>query len=124
MTEIINQLYYLIFLFWKIFLFIIYVTLYNYIIKIYDLYIVIFFLIFNENNTSYKINEFHIFKSVSKSLSLSLHSTYMLEMKLSVCKLDENEKSDRAKLVIHRIISGITQPNVPRGIHKSGSFRI
>lgn len=45
-------------------------------------------------------------------------------MKLSVCKLDENEKSDRAKLVIHRIISGITQPNVPRGIHKSGSFRI
>lgn len=124
MTEIINQLYYLIFLFWKIFLFIIYVTLYNYIIKIYDLYIVIFFLIFNENNTGYKINEFHIFKSVSKSLSLSLHSTYMLEMKLSVCKLDENEKSDRAKLVIHRIISGITQPDVPRGIHKSGSFRI
>lgn len=45
-------------------------------------------------------------------------------MKLSVCKLDENEKSDRAKLVIHRIISGITQPDVPRGIHKSGSFRI
>lgn len=33
-------------------------------------------------------------------------------MKLSVCKLDENEKSDRAKLVIHRIISGIMQPDL------------
>lgn len=61
---------------------------------------------------------FTLFKSVSKLLSLSLHSIHMLEMKLSVCKLDENEKSDRAKLVIHRIISGITQPDVPRGIYE------
>lgn len=62
---------------------------------------------------------FTLFKSVSKSLSLSLHSIHMLEMKLSVCKLDENEKSDRAKLVIHRIISGITQSDVrPRGIYE------